>query len=100
MALYIDGLYTKCSVTQSGPIRIPDIKENNFLMGGYSYAPPLAGADPATLTGQLDEVRIWSIARTPEEIALQMHETLPWETADVLIYFRFDGQVAILKSQK
>ena len=41
----------------------------------------------------MDEVRVWSVARTPEEIALTMHETLPWETADVMIYFRFDGQM-------
>ena len=53
MALYVDGLYTKCSSTQTGAIRIPDLKENKFLMGGYSYAPPDAGADPATLTGQV-----------------------------------------------
>jgi len=44
MALYVDGLYTKCSVTQTGAILIPDLKENKFLMGGYSYAPPDAGA--------------------------------------------------------
>jgi len=25
-------------------------------MGGYSYAPPDAGADPSTMSGQLDEV--------------------------------------------
>lgn len=92
MALYIDGLYTKCSLTQSGPINMPNIKENKFLMGGYSYAPPDAGADPATLSGQLDEVRLWSVARSPEDIALQMHQTLPWETPEVMIYFRFDGQ--------
>ena len=29
-------------------------------------------ADPTTMTGQLDEVRIWSVARSPEEIALQV----------------------------
>jgi hypothetical protein len=95
MALFIDGLYTKCSVTQTGAINIPEIGGKTgakFLMGGYSYAPPLAGLDPATLTGQLDEVRLWSVARTPEEIALQMHTTLPWETPDVMFYFRFDGQ--------
>jgi len=39
------------------------------------------------------QVRVWSVARSPEEIALQMHDTLPWETPDVMIYFRFDGQM-------
>ena len=43
-------------MTQSGPILLPDIKENKFLMGGYSYAPPDAGSDPSTMSGQLDEV--------------------------------------------
>ena len=33
------------------------------------------------------------MARKAEDIATQMQTTLAWETPDVMLYFRFDGQM-------
>eukprot|EP00960_Hanusia_phi_P053520 762131-Hanusia_phi.AAC.1 len=63
-----------------------------MLIGGYSTAPPLKGANPSTLTGLLDEVRLWTMARSSAEIASFMHDTLITPMDQLAIYFRFDGQ--------
>ncbi|EKX37625.1 hypothetical protein GUITHDRAFT_144895 [Guillardia theta CCMP2712] len=90
MLLYVDGLLTHCQVVQSGPVAMP--ANPVMLVGGYSTAPPLKGANPSTLTGLLDEVRVWTIARTGADIASFMHDTLITPMDQLAIYFRFDGQ--------
>ena len=41
--------------------------------------------------GQIDEVRIWNIARTPEEIQSTMHTSLSGKEPGLVGYWRFDN---------
>jgi hypothetical protein len=41
-------------------------------------------------TGDMDEVRVWTVARTPEQIAATMHARLAGDEAGLVGYWRFD----------
>uniref|UniRef100_A0A7S4JFE5 Uncharacterized protein n=1 Tax=Guillardia theta TaxID=55529 RepID=A0A7S4JFE5_GUITH len=86
MKLFIDGLFVGCSKTLSGPISIPADSLDIF-----------AGGQPGSvsLLGDLNEVRVWSVARQQDEIFAGMHKTLqevflgPFP-AGLELYWRFD----------
>lgn len=40
--------------------------------------------------GQLAEFRVWKVARTGEEILANLHASLPNETANLVVYYRFN----------
>jgi hypothetical protein len=42
--------------------------------------------------GMLDEVRLWSVARTPTEIRLSMHLTLSGNEAGLEVYYQFNQE--------
>ena len=42
--------------------------------------------------GQIDEVRIWNVARTPEEIAATMHTSLSGKEPGLVGYWQFEGE--------
>jgi len=46
----------------------------------------------ASFAGQIDEVRIWNIARTPEEIKKTMFKTLRGDEPGLIGYWRFEGE--------
>ena len=49
--------------------------------------------------GQIDEVRIWNITRTPEDIQTTMHTTLSGKEPGLVGYWRFDdGQKVVIDS--
>ena len=56
-------------------------------------APLLIGSwgEGKGFTGQMDEVRIWSIARTQEEIRETMNTSLSGEESDLVGYWNFDS---------
>lgn len=64
MRTYINGIQTN-SITQTGTI---DVSSATFKLGAWS-----AGN---YLEGQMDEVRVWSVARTADQIRENMHLTL------------------------
>jgi hypothetical protein len=40
--------------------------------------------------GQIDELRVWSVARTESEIQVNMHKTMNGDEANLVAYYRFD----------
>ena len=46
----------------------------------------------SSFAGQIDEVRIWNIARTEEEIRKTMHTTLSGKEVGLVGYWRFDDE--------
>ncbi len=55
------------------------------------------GAIPEHWDGAVDELRIWSNARTPDELKATMHSRIAPETPGLVAYYRFDegsGSVA------
>ncbi|HET6146714.1 MAG TPA: LamG domain-containing protein [Polyangia bacterium] len=50
----------------------------------------IGGYDPAYFNGQIDEFRIWNVARTAPEITSTMHQTLTGMEAGLVGYWKFD----------
>jgi hypothetical protein len=50
----------------------------------------IGGYPPAFFNGQIDELRIWSVARTATQIAATMHKTLAGDEASLTGYWKFD----------
>ena len=50
----------------------------------------IGGYDPAYFNGQIDEFRIWNVARTAAEITASMHQTLTGTEAGLVGYWKFD----------
>ena len=61
------------------PLRIGESDEVGGAQNHYPFA------------GQIDEVRIWNITRTPEEIRAAMHTTLSGKDPGLVGYWRFDN---------
>lgn len=80
MKLYIDGKLDK-SQSQSGTLTTTT---NPFTLGGTS-------SSGRYLDGRMDEVRIWSVARTQAEIAGNMCNTLTGNEDNLLAYYPFDN---------
>ncbi|MDB6068429.1 MAG: hypothetical protein JWR26_4637 [Pedosphaera sp.] len=80
--LYVDGVLIG-SAAQSGNIGSPST--SGQIGGG-----PLT---PATtfFNGQIDEVRIWSVARNADDILNNAFTTLTSTEPGLLAYYRFDG---------
>lgn len=61
---------------------------------GYAFAYP-TGTDPVqgqAITGELDEVRLWNVARSDEEIARDYNRILPGNQPGLRAYYRFDHE--------
>jgi hypothetical protein len=48
----------------------------------------------ADLAGEIDELRVWNIARTQEEIRASMHKTLKGDDAGLIGYWNFENGTA------
>ena len=62
-----------------------------------TYAPVEIGImtyNSADMSGEIDEFRIWNIARTQEEIKASMHTTLKGDDAGLIGYWNFDNGTA------
>jgi len=64
------------------------------LQIGWTHEEDYPGHSP--FAGQINEVRIWNIARTQEEIQTTMHTTLSGKEPGLVGYWRFDGTAADL----
>jgi hypothetical protein len=107
LKLYVNGLFVGCAKAVSGPIEFPTqgapVGSVDVVMGGVvaGLTDPITGAVGAagsSMTGALDEVRIWSVARGQEDIYNSMHRTLgdEWRAVGgalpegLELYWRFD----------
>ncbi|MFO0874884.1 MAG: LamG-like jellyroll fold domain-containing protein [Phycisphaerales bacterium] len=50
---------------------------------------PLAIA--GSFDGAIDELRIWNVARTPQQIAAGFDQTVPFDSANLVAYYRMDS---------
>jgi hypothetical protein len=83
MALYVNGrLVQRAVVTRQWPI--PSARYG--ISGDYSFC---CGMN-AFYTGDLDELRIWNRARTPQEIRDGMHRQLRGDEPGLVGYWRLD----------
>ena len=82
--LYIDGVYYQGQI----------VTEESISSRMYASAtPPVIGASVnGSFTNRLlmDEIRIWGIARTAEEIEQYRRKLVPQDEFGLLAYFRFD----------
>ncbi len=77
--LYVDGI-----LMASGTKAASDFNWNTHIRIGYSQD----AANP--LQGQIDEVRVWNVARTQQQIRESMHLRLHGNETGLLGYWRFD----------
>jgi len=106
MKLYINGLFVGCAKTISGPIEFPsegapqgsvDVVMGG-LIGGMTDEATGTVSESSFVTGNIDEVRIWSVTRAQEDIFAFMHRTVRDEFLGPLpegleLYWRFDFDV-------
>ncbi|WP_422361567.1 BspA family leucine-rich repeat surface protein [Reichenbachiella sp.] len=79
--LYVDGVEVAASSTLSGPLN--GVSEN-LLLGTSTDVNEIGYA------GSIDEVRIWTIERTPGEIQSNMSNPLTGTESGLMAYYRFD----------
>lgn len=86
MKVYING-HLMAETTSNASINIVgNGSDRNFLVG-KSYD------DARWFTGNISEVRVWDIIRTPEEIASSIYMVDP-STEGLIAYWKFDDQSA------
>ncbi|MEO1654590.1 MAG: LamG domain-containing protein, partial [Bacteroidota bacterium] len=82
ISLYVNGV-----LDATGTANVPMSTE--FLtIGGYRWANNLT----RTFNGEIDEVRIWNIARTEQEIRENMHLTLGGVESGLAAYWQFNEE--------
>lgn len=89
ITIYIDGIYD----TSGSSINTTNISNSASLLIGYGPCVNTFGTN--YFTGFIDEVRIWNVARTNNQIQSKMFQTLGpeyYSTADsgLVAYYRFD----------
>jgi hypothetical protein len=92
--IYINGNEVQSSTSQSGNIVYPF--PNNVRVGQYHD-----DDEDYYYQGEIDEVRLWAVARTTEEIREDMHNTVDEGSTNGMIgYWQFnDGSGTILVDQ-
>jgi hypothetical protein len=70
----------------------------------YSYAMPTAANQPYTIgswngtdrfyDGDIDDIRVWNVARSATEIQANMHSTLQGNEAGLVVYYNFNQGTA------
>lgn len=79
--LYVNGVQQTLSGTA-----INISQNNNMLSLGMDFA-----QDPRYFNGSMDEVRLWNVARTPEQIRVGMYEQVSPISADLVAYYSFNS---------
>lgn len=82
MSLYVNGVLEGTSTVQSGAI---DYLDSWLVIGKY-----MDDNEDYTMDGQVDEVRIWNVARSEAEIRDMMCEKLSGSETGLVAYYRLD----------
>jgi len=82
LKLYIDGNSTPVTLTFSGtiPATTPNLSGYPAVLGGATWG----------LLGYMEEVRIWSVARTGAQIGTYYNKLIDPSTANLAAYWRMD----------
>lgn len=82
---YLDGILIN-SVIETGGF------DNDLEFMSFGSHGPLGGCcDSELLTGKMDEIRIWSVARNQSEIRENMHLTLKGNETGLEAYYQFNN---------
>lgn len=86
---YVNG--EQLGLTQ--PLIQSGIKDSSepFIIGMYNNKTFCCSLPTSFFDGQIDEVRVWSAVRTPEEIVENMNAVLTGEEVGLEAYWRFEG---------
>ena len=99
-SLYIDGELVRSDFEGQGAIVWPAAGSAQFVMGRNGDFLHSMGGDTG-MDGELDEVRVWTAARSRADLVEYMHKTMPENGAfgpypmdTVALYLRFECQEA------
>lgn len=83
--LYVDGIQVATGnlSSVSTPTGGTDLRIGQRVTGGS-----------IPFNGEIDEVRVWSVARTQQEIADNMNNEICGTPSDLVVYYKFDEGVA------
>ncbi len=86
--LYIDG---KFASLKGGTIRNP-LMNTSWIGKQYSFS--WWAVYEEYFSGQIDELKVWNVELTKEQIRQKMHATLPCNEPDLYTYIQFNSQSA------
>lgn len=89
LCLYVDGVKVATS-TDINPMSLSKTfiaASSTTFIGGDPVSPKFGA-------GAIDEVRIWDVARTPEQIAANYKLALPYPQANLIAYLNFNNSNA------
>jgi hypothetical protein len=90
-SLYVDGQWAG---SLEGPVE--DIGGSfNQIGNGYNWPWPAGGGNWTPFNGQIDDVRIWSMARSADEVQQDMTTGLSGTEPGLQAYYRFDESQGI-----
>ena len=84
MALYVNGVSVGTRA-DNGNITTVSNPSGNFLIGQWSEA-----GNARYFSGSIDEVRIWSINRTADQIKAGMYSPVATNTTGLIAYYKLD----------
>jgi hypothetical protein len=100
--LYVDGKLVRTSDPYAGGFidgPCAEYCEIGFQIGGFRFRRANDYFSRQYFTGQIDEVRVWRVGRTQNEIASSMSTTLTGAEPGLQYYWRFDeGAGTLTKS--
>ena len=82
VSLYVDGQFIRAEPSLVN--EVTDLEDNFFIRFGND------NLNERHFTGQMDEVRLWNIARSEEEIQTTRYKILPANQPGLVAYFNFD----------
>jgi len=82
-SIYLDGSLAGLGAVGAGGALLYD-SNHNLAIGDWG------AGDSGSMNGLIDEVRIWSTARSASEIQTNMHRTLTGSEPGLMGYWRFD----------
>ena len=90
VSVYEDGLLVKAFKHASSTIGDSDLPDDNFTIGGRDN--PGNPDDGQTFDGVIDEVRVWSTARSASEIGRDYNRVLEGNESGLAGYWRFEDK--------
>ncbi|RMG65769.1 MAG: LamG domain-containing protein, partial [Bacteroidetes bacterium] len=88
MRLYENGSLVSSDTNVTGSVTLED-----WRIGAHTTA-ATGGTAVSFFDGQMDEIRLWSTARTEAEIRANMYRSLDGDETGLAAYYRFDQQAA------
>ena len=97
-SLYIDGKIVHTDYEGSGALKWPAAGAAKFVVGRNGHFMHSLGGSGG-MDGELDEMRVWTVARSLDELVGGMHKTMPdngafgpYPKEAVALYLRFECQ--------